>query len=88
MSCRRRREELEVMELSGSAETLLFDIETGVVVSLNPTAAAVWYLCDGKRDIPAIASELRAVFGDEDPQKIQTDVEAIVGSLAERELLV
>ncbi|WP_119388748.1 HPr-rel-A system PqqD family peptide chaperone [Taklimakanibacter lacteus] len=51
----------------------------GKVHFLNPTAAAVFELCDGAHDADAIASVLATAFGLATPPK--TDVEACLASL-------
>jgi PqqD family protein of HPr-rel-A system len=39
------------------------DEKTGMVHALNPTAAAIFELLDGKRDLSAIAEALAAMLG-------------------------
>lgn len=55
------------------------DVARGKVHFLNPTAAAVFELCDGAHDAEAIASVLAAAFGLASSPK--TDVEACLISL-------
>jgi hypothetical protein len=43
-------------------EVLICDSEPSVVHCLNPTAAAVWRLCDGNRSAGQIATELSRQF--------------------------
>ena len=43
-------------------EVLICDRETSVVHCLNPTATAVWRLCDGSRSAGQIATELSRQF--------------------------
>ena len=45
---------------------LLFDPETGGVRVLNFTAAAVWKLLDGKRDLDQIMTDLQQEFDEVD----------------------
>lgn len=52
---------------------------------LNRTAAAVFELCDGDRDAPAIALALSEIFGL--ATSPQDDVETCLASLAERGLI-
>jgi pyrroloquinoline quinone biosynthesis protein D len=54
-------------------------------VNLNGTAADVLELCDGKRTIDEIASELSSRY---DGADVRADVEALVSSIAERGLIV
>jgi PqqD family protein of HPr-rel-A system len=55
------------------------DVARGKVHFLNPTAAAVFELCDGAHDADAIASALATAFGLAIPPK--SDVEACLASL-------
>ncbi len=41
-------------------ELLLYDLKTHKCHSLNKTAASVWQVCDGNRDVTAIAEKLFA----------------------------
>ncbi len=80
-SAPQRRSDLVVGELNQDQETALLSLASGHVVSLNPTAAAVWYLCDGRRDASAIAQELLDAFPDADPSQVESDVRAILAQL-------
>lgn len=53
-----REEHLVVRELP--EETLVYDLKTDRAHCLNPVAARVWRLCDGKRTVGEVASQLRA----------------------------
>jgi PqqD family protein of HPr-rel-A system len=55
------------------------DVVRGKVHFLNPTAAAVFELCDGAHDADTIAAALAAAFGLSAPPK--ADVEACLASL-------
>lgn len=55
-------------------EILLFNPETTRVVYLNETAALIWQLCDGQRNIAEIVSVLRGAYPEE-ADNIQKDVE-------------
>ncbi len=83
----RRREDLVVADLKDGEETAFLDPKTGQVVSLNPTAAAIWYLCDGRRDAGAIAREVAQAFPDRDQASIQADVSRALDDLAARGLI-
>lgn len=78
----RRRAELVVGELHDGRETAILDLATGHVVSLNPTAAAIWYLCDGSRDAAAIARELVDALPAAEPSQVEADVRAMLEKLA------
>ncbi|HRH43001.1 MAG TPA: PqqD family protein [Pyrinomonadaceae bacterium] len=45
-----------VQELDG--EILIYDLGNNKVFCLNETSALIWQLCDGKKDVDAISSEL------------------------------
>ena len=81
MTSPRRRADLVVGELHKGEETAVFDPGTGQVVSLNPTAAAVWYLCDGTRDEAALAGELARAYPDADSSMVHADVRRILDEL-------
>jgi pyrroloquinoline quinone biosynthesis protein D len=55
------------------------------VVRLNPTAAEVLELCDGKRSLDDIAGALSARY---DGADVHDDVRELVGALAEKGLVV
>jgi hypothetical protein len=84
----RRRPELVAGELQKGQETAVLDMATGQVVSLNPTAAAIWYLCDGQRDASAIAREVLDVFPDVEPSKVELDVRTLLDELSALGLVV
>jgi hypothetical protein len=54
-------------------DLVLYDPHSDSVHVLNETAAAVWWLCDGRRDGQQIAAEIGRLFGKPGP-----DVEAEV----------
>ncbi len=83
----RRRSDLVVADLNGGEETALMDPVTNQVVSLNTTAAAVWYLCDGTRDAAAIAGEVLDLFPGLDRASVEADIRRVLDQLAERGLL-
>ena len=61
------------------------DVARGKVHFLNPTAAAVFELCDGAHDAEAIASALADAFGLAAPPR--ADVEACLISLSAEGLI-
>ncbi len=83
----RRNEDLVVRDFQDGAETAILDLASGQVVSLNATAAAIWYLCDGERDEAAIAREVVDVHPDVDPVLALNDVRRTLAELAERGLV-
>ena len=54
-------------------------------LALNPTAADVLDLCDGERTIEEIAQLLSARY---DGADVQSDVATLIGSIADRGLVV
>ncbi len=50
-----------VVQQSGD-ETLIYDLKTNKAVCLNDTSAAVWKLCNGKRNVSEISDELSVKF--------------------------
>jgi hypothetical protein len=68
-------------------EFAILDPDGQVIHVLNPTAAAVWVLCDGTQDLPAIAREVAAAFGTAADAALQADVAGAVSAFAERGLL-
>jgi len=44
-------------------ELLIYNLKSNKAACLNQTAAAVWTMCDGKNDLPEIASKLEKKFG-------------------------
>lgn len=83
----RRRADLEVGELAEGAELVLLDPATERVVSLNPSAAAVWYLCDGRRDAEAIGREVLEVLPDLEPARVAAEVERALQLLRAHQLV-
>ena len=57
-----RKEEL--VRYAADRETFLYDRQADVVHVLNPTALAVWELCDGTHSPGQIAAHLAASFAD------------------------
>ena len=84
----RRRADLVAGDLAHGRETAVLDIATGKVVSLNPTAAAIWYLCDGQRDAVAIAREILDAFPAAEPSSVESDVRSLLEQLAALGLVV
>jgi pyrroloquinoline quinone biosynthesis protein D len=68
-----------------TGKPLLLGPELGLL--LDPTASAIISLCDGTRDIAAIAGELHRIHPDDDRDAIQRDVECFLQALAHRGLV-
>lgn len=63
-----RTEGLVVRELR--EEVLVYDLERHRAVCLNRTAAAVWRLCDGRRDADSLARRLGEELKTEAPREV------------------
>jgi hypothetical protein len=87
MMAPRRRTDLVVSDLNRGAETVFFDEKNGRVVSVNVTAAAVWYLCDGRRTVSDIARELASAFPALPISSVEQDVQQVIEALTKQELL-
>jgi hypothetical protein len=59
---------------------VLVNLDTGRSLALNPTAAAVWRLVDGRRTPADIVAALAATFTDV-PDHAAGDVEGVLASL-------
>ncbi|MBK1870569.1 PqqD family protein [Taklimakanibacter albus] len=79
----RRIEGLVRNEIEGGY--FVSDVARGKVHFLNPTAAAVFELCDGAHDADAIASVLTAAFGL--AAHPTSDVETCLASLRDEGLI-
>jgi len=71
----------------GGPHTLIYDPDTDAVHVLNPTAAAIWEGCDGRRTPAELAARLAAAFADTAGRDLMADVEATLAILAARGLL-
>ncbi len=54
-------------------ELLIFKPETGEAFLLNPTASAIFELCDGERSVSSIAEAILNLVT-ADPETVQADV--------------
>jgi hypothetical protein len=68
-------------------EFAILDPEGQVVHVLNPTAAAVWVLCDGTLQLDGIAREVARVFDVSDPDRVRADVTGAIATFVELGLL-
>ena len=87
MSGPQRRTDLEVGEVADGSEVVLLDPKTDRVVSINASAAAIWYLCDGERDTAALEREVLEVLPHLEPQRVQEEVKTALKLLADNHLL-
>jgi hypothetical protein len=67
-------------------QAVLFDVRTGQVHELNPSASAVWLLLDGELTVEQIAAELHDLLG-VPIETLRADAELIVADFARRGLL-
>ena len=63
-----------IVEYEIEDEVVLFDPRGDAVHTLNPTAAAIWWSCDGQHNIDGIAGELADLY-EMDPGDVLGDVE-------------
>ncbi len=52
----------EIVEYEVEDEIVLYDPRHDSVHTLNPTAAIVWWLCDGEHDVKEIGRELADLY--------------------------
>jgi hypothetical protein len=64
---------------------VIYDVATDTVHHLNKTAAVIFGLCDGTRDMAAIADELAVLFDLEEPPLGET--RTCLAELAEKRLI-
>lgn len=57
----KQRERLTIVELDG--EAVVYDEDVGELHHLNPPAAIVLSLCDGRRTVDQMADEVSSAFG-------------------------
>ena len=74
---RRPRRDADVQHYEIGDELLLYSARSSSVITLNPIARAVWELCDGRRSLMEITSELEERF-DWPPARLFVDVETAV----------
>ncbi len=73
-----------ISEYEVEDETVLYDPRSDSAHALNPTAAVVWWLCDGDHGVKDIARELGDLY-DKEPDSVRDDVtEIIEGFLSSR----
>jgi hypothetical protein len=85
--CPKRRANLTYEELSQENELMLVDERSGKVTVLNSTAAGVWLLCDGRRDLDDLTGLVCRAIPDATPAEVRGRVEQAVQFLGEQGLL-
>lgn len=79
------RDDRVLDEALADGSLVLFHMATRELLTLNPTAALVWELCDGQHDEATIVAEVQDVFPD--VPAIATDVQTILIDLRSRSML-
>jgi hypothetical protein len=77
----------ELVRYSADRETFLYDRQADVVHVLNPTALAVWELCDGAHSPDEIAAHLAANFAGVPAGEAGGDVRAVLATLEQKTLI-
>ena len=73
-----------ISEYEVEEEVVLYDPRSDSAHVLNPTAAVVWWLCDGDHKVKDIARELGDLY-DKEPDSVRSDVDEILsGFLSSR----
>jgi hypothetical protein len=67
-------------------EMLLYSSKSETAYSLNPSARAIWELCDGQRTLVDISQELSRTF-DRSPEELLPDVQTAVVQMEQLGLL-
>lgn len=80
----RARRDIRVQEIDG--EAVVVDPRSGAAHRLNPTAYRVWRACDGHATTRQLAESLTLRY-DIDFDRALDDVEAVILTLAERDLV-
>jgi hypothetical protein len=80
-----RREDL--MRYSADRETFLYDRQADVIHVLNPTALAVWELCDGAHSPAQIAGYLATHFAGVPEGEADGAVRALLTTLEQKTLI-
>jgi PqqD family protein of HPr-rel-A system len=68
------------------AEAVLHDPRSGRAHVINGSAARLWELCDGSRDLNALSADFGASYG-MDAALVRTDVEGLIAGLRSLGLL-
>ncbi len=81
-----RREGTLKEDVPESGECVLLDPESGRILALNASGAALWELLDGQRDVPQLAEILAQAAGIP-LEQAQSDVRALLDQLRAEEFL-
>jgi len=67
-----------IEEQSAGDELVLYDVSAGQLHHLNPTASAVWKLCDGTVTLNDIVAEISVQFRLSEADEPASDVKALL----------
>jgi hypothetical protein len=67
---------------------LLYDRSENSFVVLNATAGIFWELCDGSATVSDVATEMQGLYPDVEPAVLQAEIERMIPTLIEQELLI
>lgn len=67
-------------------ETAVFNRSSGHLIHLNPTALAIWEMCDGETDVTEIVDAIVELTGRQ-RSTVMTEVESTVESLEGLDLI-
>ena len=67
-------------------DMVIYDPAESLAASLNPSARAIWNLCDGNRTVRQICESLSDSF-DVPPERLEADVLSVVDQLCNLKLL-
>ena len=77
LSTRCPKQAAGIVEYEIEDEVVLYDPRSDAVHTLSPTAAVVWWLCDGDRGVDDISRELGDLY-ELRPQQVRRDVGAVM----------
>lgn len=75
-----------IIEYEIDDEVVLYEPRSEAVHMLNPTAAVVWWLCDGEHGIDGISQELAGLY-ELDPRDLRRDVGEILRGFLDSRLI-
>lgn len=81
------RRRTDVVELDMGDGFILYTADASLVHHLNPSAAIVWQLCDGRSSVSELARDIAAEYG-LDEEEIRRQVASLVAEFEALDLLV
>ena len=82
----RPRQAPQLVEYEVEDDLVVYDPRKDLAHILNPTAAAVWWLCDGERLLKDIPVRVAGLYGME-PREVDRDVNEILSGFRKAGLL-